>query len=70
MSDSNICQNSLVIYKKRPGRVARVGEKLVVEMQDGKQIKVRPKDVTLLHPGPVKRLEELVSLTGEVELAW
>jgi exoribonuclease-2 len=70
MSDSNIWQDSLVIYKKRPGRVARVGEKLVVEMLDGKQIKVRPKDVTLLHPGPVQRLEELVSLTGEVELAW
>jgi len=47
-----------------------VGEKLVIEMQDGKQIKVRPKDVTLLHPGPVKRLDELGSLTGEVELAW
>jgi len=70
MSNSNIKQESLVIYKKRPGRVARAGEKLVIEMQDGKQIKVRPKDVTLLHPGPVKRLDELGSLTGEVELAW
>jgi exoribonuclease-2 len=50
--------------------VARAGEKLVIEMQDGKQIKVRPKDVTRLHPGPVKRLNELGSLTGEVELAW
>ncbi|MCJ7824870.1 MAG: hypothetical protein MUP44_08225, partial [Anaerolineales bacterium] len=70
MSDSNIKQDCLVIYKKQPGRAARVGEKLVIEMQDGKQIKVRPKDVTLLHPGPVKRLDELGSLTGEVELAW
>jgi exoribonuclease-2 len=70
MSDSNIKQDCLVIYKKRPGRVARVGEKLVIEMQDGKQRKVRTKDVTLLHPGPVKRLDELGSLTGEVELAW
>ncbi|MGB6422871.1 MAG: hypothetical protein WBF05_13635, partial [Anaerolineales bacterium] len=63
MSDSNIKQDCLVIYKKQPGRAARVGEKLVIEMQDGKQIKVRPKDVTLLHPGPVKRLDELGSLT-------
>jgi len=55
MSDSNIKQDCLVIYKKRPGRVVRIGEKLVIAMQDGKQIKVRPKDVTLLHPGPVKR---------------
>ena len=70
MSDSNIKQESLVIYKKRPGRVTRAGEKLVIEMQDGKQIKVRPKDVTLLHPGPVKRLDELGSLAGEIELAW
>ncbi len=70
MRDSIIKQDCLVIYKKRPGRVVRIGEKLVIAMQDGKQIKVRPKDVTLLHPGPVKRLDELGSLTGEVELAW
>jgi exoribonuclease II len=47
---------SLVLYKSRPARVKESGDKLAIELPDGKTAKVRPKDVTLLHPGPMSRL--------------
>jgi exoribonuclease-2 len=62
--------NSLVLYKNRPARVNSVRDKLEIELMGGKTLKVRPKDVTLLHPGPLARLDELEPQTGEVEIAW
>ncbi|MEW5957431.1 MAG: RNB domain-containing ribonuclease [Chloroflexota bacterium] len=66
----NISANSLVLYKNRPARVIRAGDKLELELEDGRNLKVRPKDVALLHPGPVRSLSELKPLTGEVKTAW
>jgi exoribonuclease-2 len=58
------------LYKNRPARVAYTGEKLEIELEDGKVLKVRPKDVVLLHPGPIRSFRELQAPTGEVETAW
>jgi exoribonuclease-2 len=63
-------QNSLVLYKTRPALVKQVGTKIDIEVENGKHIKVRPKDITLLHPGPVQDLTELKPQVGEVETAW
>jgi exoribonuclease-2 len=63
-------KDSLVLYKKRPARVLSVGERLELELELGAQIKVRAKDVVLLHPGPMKDLGQLQALDGDVELAW
>lgn len=63
-------ENSLVLYKNRPARVKHLGQKIEIELEDGETSSVRPKDVTCLHPGPVKRLDELQPQTGEVETAW
>lgn len=68
--------NSLVLYKSRPALVVRSGDKLEIELEDGKQLKVRPKDVALLHPGPLRSLNDLqpragsAQMSGEVETAW
>lgn len=73
MSDpsAKLSEGSLVLYKLRPARVARLGEKLDLETEDGEGPKVRPKDVALLHPGPlVKLAEALKPQRGEVETAW
>jgi exoribonuclease-2 len=61
---------SLVLYKGRPARVTSVGGKLGIELQGGKTLRVRPKDVALLHPGPIERLSELHPQAGEVATAW
>lgn len=64
-------EGSLVLYRARPARVGRVGDKLTLELEDGSTARVRPKDVTLLHPGPLANLAELRRLPdGDVETAW
>lgn len=62
--------DSLVLYKKHPARVRQGGERLEIDLANGELIKVRPKDVILLHPGPLRSLGELVDPAGEVETAW
>jgi exoribonuclease-2 len=63
-------KSSLVLYKRRPARVLSVADKLEIELEDGKTQRVRPKDVVLLHPGPLDSLAELTVQAGEVEDAW
>jgi exoribonuclease II len=46
----------LVLYKRRPARVKNINPdsgRLEVEIGGGETQKVRPKDIVLLHPGPV-----------------
>ena len=62
--------NSLVLYRKRPARVAQVAPRLEIELEDGNRAKVRSKDISLLHPGPFNSFKELLQIKGEEELAW
>ena len=59
-----------MLYKNQPAIVARVGEKLDIALERGRTQKVRPKDIVLLHPGPLRDLQELQPQSGEVEAAW
>ena len=71
MEESPIQPNCLVLYKGRPGRVSHLGtKKLEIEMNGGQRLNVRPKDVLLLHPGPVEDFGELVPQSGEMKTAW
>jgi len=47
-----------------------MGDKLELTLEDGKTQRVRPKDVTVLHSGPVQSLSEIKPQEGEVEAAW
>jgi exoribonuclease-2 len=69
MVDTVPRQGSLVLYKTRPARVARVGKKLDIELGD-ETLSVRPKDVVVLHPGPLETLAALGEAKGEVKTAW
>jgi exoribonuclease-2 len=70
MSETTTRQGSLVLYKNRPAHVQHVGEKLEIALEGDRTLKVRPKDITLLHPGPMASLAELCPQAGEVETAW
>jgi exoribonuclease-2 len=71
MHENEIRPGGLVLYKKRPARVARIGERVHIELQSGNLAKVRLKDITLLHPGPLEGLDKLdANLEGELQLAW
>ena len=69
--NTSLRQGSLVLYKHHPARVASVGRKRIqIELAEGEPLRVRPKDVTLLHPGPLQRLDDLHPPEGEVRTAW
>ncbi len=62
--------HSLVLYKNGPAKIIQLGDKLDIELESGKTISVRPKDVALLHPGPVRNLSDLQPPPGEITTAW
>ncbi|MDZ8120294.1 RNB domain-containing ribonuclease [Pontiella agarivorans] len=62
---------NLVLFKKAPALVEQVGDKIVIQRAGGKQVKVRPKDIELLHEGPITGLHELdTEPAGNIEEAW
>jgi exoribonuclease-2 len=70
MAEQLLRPNSLVLYKNHPALVRQVEEKLEIDLEGGKHLKVRPKDVLLLHPGPLQSLGELKPQTGDIKTAW
>ena len=70
MPQTVLRRGSLVLYKNRAARVIRAGDKVEIEADGGEPLRVRPKDVALLHPGPLESLGELAPQRGEVETAW
>ena len=64
--------NSLVLYKNRPARIVQLGDKKIeIEVLELGRMKVRPKDVLLLHKGPLPSLSALNDVPeGDVEIAW
>jgi exoribonuclease-2 len=70
-----IKEKSLVLYKNRPALVADAGEeKISIIVLDGERLKVREKDVELLHPGPVQDFSELenenIIAEADIRGAW
>ncbi len=71
MTDDKLRVNSLVLYKNSPARIVEMGaKKITVDVAGSKPISVRPKDVTLLHPGPLASLAQLTPPDGDVMTAW
>jgi len=68
---STFPEGSLVLYKRGPARVtASDRKKLTIVLADGEVLRVRPKDIDLLHPGPVESLRTLTPQEGELKTAW
>lgn len=62
--------NSLLLYKHQPARLINLGDRWEIELPGGGKARVRPKDVEILHPGPVVSLSELKDQEGEIVTAW
>jgi len=55
-----INENALVIYKNKPALVKeKTDGKYSIFLTDGSYVKVRDKDIELIHPGPVKNFQEI-----------
>lgn len=62
---------SLVLYKSQPAVVRNVvDKKLALLTGTGEEVRVRPKDVQLLHPGPFHNLDTLTPPAGDPTTAW
>lgn len=71
MTDVSPPPKSLVVYKNRPARVTASGKKKIqIETADGQSLSVRPKDVLLLHPGPLADFSQIDDANGEIKTAW
>ncbi|CAM2069016.1 RNB domain-containing ribonuclease [Sulfidibacter corallicola] len=70
MPTPELAPNALVLYKNGPARVLSLGEKLEIKLESGKTVKVRPKDIVCLHPGPIHSLTELTPYQANLEDAW
>ncbi len=54
-NDYMVNENALVVYKNKPAIVKELSDgKISILLQDGGQVKVREKDIELIHRGPVK----------------
>jgi len=77
-NDPILKPDSLLLYKNHPARLVRAEDRaqqraqqrLEIALASGETIRVRPKNVDVLHPGPLKSLSELQPVTGEVRAAW
>jgi len=69
-SSTNLQVGNLLLYRRRPARLLKIGERLEIETQGGEQLRVRAKDVELLHPGPLNSFSQLSPQQGDLELAW
>ena len=50
-----IKENALAVYKNKPALVKEKSqEKIIISLPDNTSIKVREKDIEIIHPGPVK----------------
>ncbi len=64
-------KDSLLLYKQRAARLVQSGDKKIeIKTAEGESLSVRPKDVTLLHPGPVANLGSLRPPKGDLMEAW
>ena len=71
MTEPILRPDALVLYKQRAARVVTAGDKKIdIQIEDGQSASVRPKDVVLLHAGPLRNLSELKPVQGELMSAW
>jgi len=68
-----IAENALVIYKNKPALTKDTsGGKITISLQDGSSVKVREKDIELIHSGPVKDFNGIESRAPQAVIreAW
>ena len=70
MTTSNLKIGALLLYKSQPAKLIRLGDKIEIDLLSKPlSKKVRPKDITFLHTGPVTELNLLAPDVNELEEA-
>jgi exoribonuclease-2 len=67
----NFRADNLVLYKNQAARINTVAAKKIdIVLLDGTAVSVRPKDIQLLHPGPLRQFSQLALPNGDLLTAW
>ncbi|VAW39869.1 hypothetical protein MNBD_CHLOROFLEXI01-2471, partial [hydrothermal vent metagenome] len=67
----NFRADNLVLYKNQAARIRHVAAKKIdIVLLDGTAVSVRPKDIQLLHPGPLRQFSQLTAPEGDLLTAW
>lgn len=54
-------ENALAVYKNKPALVKeKTQDKIIIALSDGASIKVREKDIEIIHPGPVNNFNGII----------
>lgn len=64
-----VADGALVAYKNRPALASRDGDRLALAIQGGDHIRVRDKDVSVIHPGPLSAIPSEPE-GGDFQTAW
>jgi exoribonuclease-2 len=74
MAEQTLTIGNLVLYKQTAALILETNPKrITIKVLDGEKLRVRPKDVTLLHPGSIDSLtqiEEQNDDSGDLLAAW
>ena len=70
MSNREVVTGALVLFKKKVGIINGVEDKITIQLEGGVVKRVRAKDIEVLHPGPVKSLDNLKLSVGNITEAW
>ena len=62
---------SLVLYHNSPAIIVNIGDKIAIKLENGKEKKVRVKDISILFEGPVSDFSFMnQDISGDIEGAW
>jgi exoribonuclease-2 len=65
-----INDKALVVYKNKPALVKeKTQDKIVIALADGASIKVREKDIEIIHPGPVNNFNGIIEDAAQPDSA-
>lgn len=65
----SISNQNLVVYKSQAAKVVQAADKIELNLENGKTVKVRDKDITFLHEGPFQ-FSELEQDDRQLQDAW
>jgi len=67
-----INENALAVYKNKLALVKEINsDKITIAIYDGDKLKVREKDIEIIHPGPVKNFNEIKEIgNANLQETW
>jgi exoribonuclease-2 len=66
-----VAEKCLAVYKGKPALVLAVGEKIEIALPGGERVRVREKDIEVIHPGPAIAADVGAEVpAGDVQGTW